>query len=143
MIDLRELDRIKDDGYPILETKDGQILKVTLAKEKHMVTIGNFQQEFVELYNEQKELMQKDKRSKEVKRRLAELNEKMFELCQEEFLYIINMNTAGVKLTLEDIENIPIQQVKEEVEGYLKYVTDHLKNSLSPQTIQMRNKKNI
>ena len=63
--------------------------------------------------------------------------------CQEEFLYIINMNTAGVKLTLEDIENIPIQQVKEEVEGYLKYVTDHLKNSLSPQTIQMRNKKNI
>ena len=83
------------------------------------------------------------KKIKEVKRRLAELNEKMFELCQEEFLYIINMNTAGVKLTLEDIENIPIQQVKEEIEGYLKYVTDHLKNSLSPQTIQMRNKKNI
>ena len=64
MIDLREVDRIKDEGYPILETKNGQILKVTLAKEKHMVTIGNFQQEFVDLYNEQKELMQKDKRSK-------------------------------------------------------------------------------
>ena len=25
MIDLREVDRIKDEGYPILETKNGQI----------------------------------------------------------------------------------------------------------------------
>ena len=128
MIDLKSIDLVQDEGYPLLTLRDGKVIKAQLPTQENLFTIAKFQMKFKKLeglaakYSSKKEPSDLDLEAME------QLYKDMINTLYDLFTFIANTNTEGIKVERKDIIIIPVEHIKKECEAYTDYINSRLKN---------------
>lgn len=127
MIDLRELDNVKDNGYLIIKDADGTEIRVQEPKQKDFMRLVALQHKVSVIEGKYRKVLES---AEEVDCKIDKLTPLYEELVTEiynMFLFIINLNTAGKVFTLDHVRCIALENIKTECEGYIAYINDKLK----------------
>lgn len=127
MIDLREIEGVKDEGYLIIKEADGTEIRVQEPKQKDFMRLVALQHKVANIEEKYRKVLKLDE-DEEIKiNKLTPLYEELVSEIYNMFLFIINLNTAGKKFTIDQINFIGLENIKSECEGYVSYINSKLK----------------